>query len=456
MDLYAPIARHLIAPLWAWKDYSLHYRYLKEFEKTQFWKPEEVQRLQWKLLKKILSYAYSQCPFYKRRLDELSIKPDHINSFEDFLQIPFLTKRDIQENIDDLLAKDFPANKRVPNQTGGSTGSPLVFYLDKERMDSRRASTLRHNRWVGWEVGDKVGILWGARQDFTPIQSLKAKIRNFLLDRYLVLDTSSVTEERLFEFSRQLLKYKPKVILAYANSMHLYAKFVQANQIKGISPKSIITSAESLSQEERQNIQDTFGCPVFDRYGSRETSVIASECEQHTGLHVNAETLYVEIIKNGKPTRPGEVGEVIITDLLNVAMPFIRYKIEDAASWAKGDCPCGRGLLRLAKVEGRVTDFIITPEEKLVSGTSLTIYLITNIPGLKQVQIVQDRKEHLLIKLVKDKSFNQESMQKFRQKISQMLGNSLQIDFEFVPEIHREPSGKYRFSISSVTPEFFR
>src|SRR4030067_2017276 len=211
MDLYAPIVRHVIAPLWSWKDHSLHYRYLTELEETQFWKPEELRRLQWRLLKNIISHAHIQSFFYRRRFDQLGIRPEDIRSFQDFLQIPFLTKRDIKDDLDDLLSKDYPPAKREKNQTGGSTGSPLVFYQDKERMDSRKASTLRHNRWASWEVGDKVGILWGARQDFTPIQSLKAKIRNLLLDRHLVLDTSSVTEEKLFEFSRQLLKHRPKI-----------------------------------------------------------------------------------------------------------------------------------------------------------------------------------------------------------------------------------------------------
>lgn len=456
MDLYAPLVRGFVAPGWAWKDGSQHYRYLNEFEQTQYWKPEELEKLQWKLLKRMISYAYQKSPFYKQRFDRLGIKSEEIRSVQDYLQIPFLTKQDIQDNLKELLVQDYRGYKMLRNTTGGSTGSPLVFYQDQERLDSRLASTLRHNRWAGWEVGDKAGILWGARQDFTSFGGLKARLRNLLLDRQLVLDTSSVSDSSLAEFSKKLIKFKPQVILAYANSMYLFAQFVQANQIKGIRTKSIVTSAEVLHPQERELIESTFGCPVFDRYGCRETSVIASECERHTGLHINAETLYVEIIKNGKPAQPGQSGEVVITDLLNLAMPFLRYKIEDSAFWAEGICPCGRGLPRLGKVEGRVTDFILTPEGKLVSGTSLTIHLITDIPGLKQVQIIQDQNDHLLFKLVKDGEFSPESEQKLNLRIDQMLGTRFKRDFQFVSQIPREPSGKYRFSISKVAPEFFR
>lgn len=456
MDFYPPLVRHLVAPAWAWKDKSQHYRYLKEFEKTQYWKPEQIRTLQWKLLKNIIAYAYEETLFYRERFNQLGIKPDDIRSFEDYRQVPFLTKKEIQDRGKELLARDFPQEDLVRNTTGGSTGSPLVFYHDQERMDSRRASTLRHNRWAGWEIGDKVGILWGARQDFSPLQNFKSRFRNLLLERELVLDTSALDEQKLSEFARQLIGFKPKVLLAYANSMYLFARFVEANGIGEIRPKSIITSAEVLHPHERETIEKVFACPVFDRYGSRETSVIASECEHHTGLHVNAETLYVEIVKQGKAAPSGETGEVVITDLLNLAMPFLRYKIEDTAFWAEGACACGRGLPSLGKVTGRVTDFILTPEGKLVSGASLTIYLITNIAGLKQVQIIQDKREHLLFKLVKDGAFSDESRLKLNQRIKEILGNRFQLDFQFVSEIPREPSGKYRFSISNVIPEFFR
>jgi phenylacetate-CoA ligase len=456
MDLYAPIARNLVAPLWAWKDGSPHFGYLRELEKTQYWRQEKIRKLQWKLLKRMIDYAYGRVSFYKERLDSLGIKPEQIRSFDDYLQVPFLTKRDIQDRVQDLLATEFPKKNLVRNTTGGSTGSPLVFYLDQERMASRLASTLRHNRWAGWQTGHKVGVLWGARQDLTPFKSLKARLRNALLDRRLTLDTSSIDENKLSEFARDLKRFKPKIILAYANSAYLFAGFVAANQITGIRPEAVVTSAEVLHPHERQAIESVFGCPVFNRYGCRETSIIASECDRHSGLHLNAETLYVEIVKDGKPAQPGQTGEVVVTDLLNLAMPLLRYKVEDAASWAESDCPCGRNLPRLKEVSGRVTDFIVTPEGKLVSGASLTIYLITDIPGIRQVQIIQDTQRHLWFKLVRDGAFTEESMRKFDKKIRQFLGNSLSLDFEFVTEIPREPSGKYRFSISRVASELFK
>jgi phenylacetate-CoA ligase len=456
MELYASTVRNFVAPFWAWKDKSPHFQYLQEFEKTQYWKPELLQSLQWKLLTKMISHAYEKVPFYRNRFEKAGLKPEDLRNFSDYLLLPPLTRSEVQDHLSQLISRDYQPSQLVRNLTGGSTGSPVVFYHNPERMASRLASTLRHNRWAGWDIGDKVAVLWGSGTDLTGFSSLKARLRNLLLDRQLVLDASAITEERLGDFVQKLKRFKPKIILAYASAAYLLARFIQTNQIKGVHPQALVSSAEMLSQQERELTERVLECPVFNRYGSRETSVIASECDQHNGMHVNSEALYLEIIKNGKASAPGEIGEVVITDLLNYGMPFLRYKIGDAASWAQGECLCGRGLPRLEKLAGRVTDFIVTPEGKLVSGASLTIYLITDVPGLKQIQIIQESEESLLFKLVADGNFNSESRQKLTKRIEEMLGKNLRLDFEFVSQIPKEPSGKYRFSISKLTPEFFK
>jgi len=456
MDFYAPLIRNWVAPLWAWKDKSQHLRYLREFEITQYWKPQRLRGLQWNLLKKIMAHAYQNTIFYRERFEKLGLQPEDIKSFEDYQKLPLLTKKEIQERLPELVAQNIPKEKLVRNSTGGSTGSPLVFYLDQERLDSRLGSTLRHNRWAGWQIGDRVGVLWGARQDFTSLSGLKAKLRNLLLDRQLLLNTFSLTEENLRQFARALIKFKPKIILAYANSIYLFASFVQAEKIAGIRPRAIITSSEVLSLEQRQKIESVFECKIYNRYGCRETSVIASECEKHSGLHLNAETLYVELIREGRPALPGEEGKVVITDLLNYGMPFLRYSIEDTARPLARNCPCGRGLPLIEEVTGRVTDFIVTPDGRLVSGVALVTYLITNIPGLAQVQLVQENKESLLVKMAKNQNYDEKSQLVLEQRIKEFLGREVRVEYRIVEHIPKEPSGKYRFSLSKVAEAYLR
>ncbi len=162
-----------------------------------------------------------------------------------------------------------------------------------------------------------------------------------LLREPLWLDTACLTEQSLDEFHSALLRHRPRIIQAYARSAVLFARYLETRGLTPHRPRAIVTSAESLDDDDRTLLERTFGCPVFNRYGCREVSVIASECAAHTGLHVMAEGLYLEIETPTGPAKPGEVGSILVTDLLNVAMPLIRYRIGDMGSWAAGRCSCG-------------------------------------------------------------------------------------------------------------------
>lgn len=449
-DWFAPISKHIFHPLYAIKDRSTQFKWLKGFEESQYFPADKLKDLQWKRLKKLLDHAYNACPFYRRRMDESGITPLHIKDESDYSKLPFLTKEDLQSNLGALTAKNYPKNQLVENQTGGSTGKPIRYFHDQDRIFSMAATAIRHDRWVGRDIGDKFAALWGARYDFTKVESIKHHIRDILFDRMIALDTSSLTEEKLFRFVEDLKRFKPKGILAYANSMYLFSKFVQDNKITGLNIQSIITSAEVLHDYERKLIEDVFETKVFNRYGCREVSLIASECEKHTGLHIAADSLLIEIVKNGKVADPGEEGEIIITDLLNYGMPFIRYKIEDVGAFSEEKCPCGRSLPLLKNVTGRVTDFLITPENVMVSGASLTIYLVASTPGVRQAQIIQNRKDQILLKIVRGSQFDNHSIEFLKNKLPEFFGPTMTYEFRFVEEIPKTSSGKYRFSICNV------
>ena len=449
-DLFAPISKHIFHRLYAIKDASTQFRWLNKLEKSQYLSFDELNVLQWRRLKKLLHHAYTNCPFYSRRMDDYGLTPPQIKDRSDFAKLPFLTKEDIQSNLSALTAQNYPMEALVANKTGGSTGKPIRYFHDQDRIFSMAATAIRHDRWAGLDIGDKLAGLWGARQDLTSFQSMKYRIRNCLVNRMMVLDTSSLSEEKLFRFVQDLTKFKPKGILAYSNSMYMFSKFVHENMINGLNVKSIITSAEVLHDHERKLIEDVFQTKVFNRYGCREVSLIASECDEHKGLHIAEDCLLVEIVKDGQPAEKGQEGEIIITDLLNFGMPFIRYKIEDVGAFSEGECPCGRSLLLLKTVLGRMTDFLITPQNDMVSGASLTIYLIANTPGVGQAQFIQNRKDHILIKIVRRPEFNNDSKEFLKNKLPEFFGPTMTYEFRYVEEIPKESSGKYRFSICNV------
>ncbi|MBN1505112.1 MAG: phenylacetate--CoA ligase family protein [Candidatus Eisenbacteria bacterium] len=451
MDLFAVLARKALYPAFVGLKRETHLCHLREMERTQYLPKDKLETLQFERLRRLVAHAAAHCPYYARSFADCGVGPSSLKELGDIRKFPVLRKKDIQANAADMLASNVPRSHLVENRTGGSTGKPLHFYVDLERMETRKAATIRHNRWAGYDIADRAGIVWGSTRDLAAVFEGRLPLRNAVFERSLVLDASSLTEQGMLDFADRLAKYKPRVILAYAHSAYLFASVLESRATRTVSPHSVITTAEMLYPHQRERIERVFGCRVFDRYGSRETSVIASECEAHSGLHINAECLLLETLEDGRPVGPGEPGEVIITDLLNVGMPFIRYAIEDWATLSPDACACGRTLPLMSAVEGRTTDFIRTPEGKYVSGAALTIKLIAEIPGIAQAQLIQDSIDSVRFRIVKDPSFTKESEELLLRKARELMGPSISISTEFCENIPSEPSGKFRFSISKAT-----
>ena len=457
MRLYQKLVRNIFYPLiHRYSGDAGQLRWMGEFERTQFLSPDALRELQRRRLHALLTHAYAHCPFYRARFDRAGLRPEDVRRLEDLSALPILEKSDLQQHVGDMLARNWPKDDLIANQTGGSTGTPVSFFLSHDRRRSRAAATLRHNRWAGWDVGDRVAVLWGAPRD-APRSDWRARLRRGLLREPLWLDTAHVTEHSLAAFHEQLLRYKPRVLQAYARSILLFAQYLKGRGLRPHQPYSIVTSAEGLEAHERTLVEGVFGCPIFNRYGCREVSVIASECAAHQGLHVMAEGLTVEVVSGDRPARPGEMGNILVTDLLNPAMPLIRYRIGDVGSFAEGPCSCGRSLPRLRTVHGRVTDFLVGSDGRLVSGVFLATYVVAHRPSLGQVQIHQDRAGAVVYRIRPGRSFAAtEDLAYLEQTSRQYLGEGTAVGWELVEELPSEPSGKFLFSRSTVTPNFLR
>jgi len=457
MTLHAKMVRNLFYPLALVKSgEAATLRYQRELERSQYFAAEQLHALRWRRLQALLRHAYASCPFYRQRMQSVGLHPDDVRDEGDLRRLPPLEKSDLQNHAADLIARDWPKHDLIRNQTGGSTGTPITFFLSRDRKCSRAAATLRHNRWAGYEVGDSAAVLWGAPRDRPP-QGWWSSLRNWALAEPLWLDAAHLSEAKLRQFRDALCRRRPKILQAYARVLVLLARFLEHHRLEVPRPQGIISSAEVLDDAERALVERVFGCRVFNRYGCREVSVIASECDAHDGLHVMAEGLYVEIETPHGPAQPGEIGSVLITDLLNHAMPLIRYRIGDMAAWASGSCSCGRALPRLEKIAGRVTDFLIGDAGQLVSGVFLATYVVAQRPSLGQVQIVQDRPGLVTYRIKPSKQFDAAADGEYlRRATQQYLGADARCELELVEELPVSASGKFLFSRSSVTPAFVR
>ncbi len=350
-----------------------------------------------------------------------------------------------------MVAKNVPRTRLFPRKTSGSSGVSLFFYVDSVSMQWKRACAIRHNRWAGRDIGKPVAAIWG---NPPTKEGLRAQLKNLLLSRIRYLDTLKMNEHDMEAFARDLIARPAAVLFGHAHSLYLFARFVRARGLKGIVPQGIISTAMVLLEKERHVIESVFRAKVFDRYGCEEVGLIASECERHSGLHVNMDTLVVEVLKNGRPAKPGEVGEVVVSDLTNYGMPFIRYRVGDMAVPSDMRCGCGRGLPLLKKVEGRTADYVVTPDGALISGISLTENFATLLPEIDQIQIVQEKVDFLRLRIVKAEGFGRHSLQRIGALVTKRFGNTMRFECDFVDQIHQEKSGKYRFVISKVSVPF--
>ena len=458
MSLYRTFLQNVLFPIDAYRSgKGKLFQYLREFEAAQYLSPYEVRQLNWERLQAILHHAYDKIPFYRKSFDAVGVTPADVQTESDLLQLPILEKRQVQEHLDELVAPDWPKENLMLDQTGGSTGTPVRYFCSIDRRISREAATWRHNRWAGWDICDKSAGLWGASRDLTPPKKLLNRVRSFFLDRQIVLNTAVFNESDVLAFNERLKVYRPKCILGYANALVMFALMLQENNAAAYTPYSIVSSAEMLPPENRKIIEDVFGCKVFNRYGSRETSVIASECDRHEGMHLMSEGLHVELLVNGRHAKPGEMGEIIVTDLLNLPMPLVRYRIGDMANWSDKPCSCGRGLPMLAGLNGRVTDFLVTDNGSLCSGASLTALVVAYRPTLKQIQIYQERQGEVVFRIASGRKHPvpDDDLDFVREKSAVYLGKGTKVEFEFVDDIPKTASGKSLFSISKAAPYRF-
>jgi phenylacetate-CoA ligase len=439
----------MLYPLWAAKNGSARLRYLAEFEKTQYLPTRTLISNQLHMFKAMVVHAFETCPYYRVKFREARVRPEDIRSRDDLELVPTITKEEIQEHWSDMVSTKYRVDRLIRDMTGGSTGSPMTFYYDRDRLDSRVGATMRHNRWAGWNLGDRAAILWGAPQDVGGPQGLKDRIRTWIQERRLILDASALSEPAMAQFAHALVSYRPTVLQAYSNTLALFARYVQAEKVTGIHPRGIVCSAEVLTEESRRLIEETFGCPVFNRYGCREFAVIASECEVRDGLHINAENLLVEVLADGRSCVDKD-GEIVVTDLRNFAMPMIRYRIRDMGRLTEASCACSRGLPTMELSGGRVTDFLRAVNGSKVSGIVLATYVITGIPGIRQIQFVQNEPGAVVIHAVKGRAWSESVMEELRLRVRKYLGDEILINVQFKDNIPLERSGKYRFSISTV------
>ena len=428
--------------MWSGTPRRRHWRLL---EKSQYLPRRLLLEIQFEKLRETLEHAYRRNRFYRRRFESSGLTPNSIQNYSDLRALPILTKEEVRIHTEEMISDGFTRRDLMHSKTGGSTGIALELFFTEECSEIRNACAIRHDRWAGWEIGQPRGTVWGN----PPVPSnLRQRVLSWLLHPTIFLDTMKVNEESVRRFAEEWGRVRPMVLFGHAHSLYMLADYVRRMSISSIEPKGIISTSMTLTTLERRAIEEVFLVKVFDRYGCEELGLIASECNRHAGMHLNTDHLYIEFCReDGSPCTPGEPGKIVVTDLVNLAMPFIRYEVGDVGTPSDDQCPCGRGLPLMKEVVGRTADFLITPDGTRVAGVSLIENTLTRIPGIFQMQIIQESRSAIILRIVPDPHFDQSSEEELSRYFQSLFGKEASVKIEYVPRIKPEISGKYRFSI---------
>jgi phenylacetate-CoA ligase len=424
---------------------------LEILNKTQWLSLSEIEHFQNQRLQLLITHAYENVPYYHKIFNSLALKPTDIKNFSDLNKLPILTKEIIRNNLPDLIPKNFQKNRLIPTATGGSTGEPMKFFIDENWLAWNMAAAYRQWSWAGYNIGDKLIYLWSSPQDISFQANIKTKFVNLFL-RTLYLDAVQLNEKIMDEYIKKFRTYKPKIINAYTSAIYIIAQYMEKKGITDIHPKAILTSCETLFPYQRKTIEQIFGCKVYDYYSGRDTTFQAGECAEHIGYHMAIENAVIEILRYNEPVSLGEIGKMIITDLENYAMPFIRYEIGDLGQLSDEKCPCGRNLPILKEISGRIRDVIITKDGKYLTGAFISTLFYDKkgtTKGIRQYQFIQKTKDFAILKIVKGEDFSQKELENIIEKIKEQCAN-MKIETEFVEVILPTKSGKYRSILSEV------
>ncbi len=400
---------------------------------------DAMEKLQKKRLEKILKCAY-RTPHYRGLMERESLSIADI--VDDISLLPITRKDEVRRSPESLIQNGISKESLNIYKTSGSTGTPMSIYVDKEMFWHRVASNYQAEISFGRSPVELFAHITAMNRTMA-VHPLLKKLRIFPVIHLPIINGE---EENL----SILQKNNARMIRSYPSALNILAKL---NSIKKtpLKVKSILSGGEHLSEKSREYIEESFACPVFNRYGAIECPSLAKDCTEEKNLHIAEGSYLVEIVdKKGKPVKSG-TGEIVITHFFNKSMPFVRYSTGDIGCWGK-ECPCGRHSRVLKSLEGRESELISLPSGKSISAFSLALLPLESVfAGVLNYQIVQEKEELLLVRYVPMlDGITKKTKDEIRKIIDELCLGEVKVEFEEVDEIKPGKTGKRKNFISKI------
>ena len=409
-------------------------KYRSLLEQSQWWAPDQLRNFQWQELQRLLSHAFRTVPYYKKKYAAAGIDIRDIRTTEDFAKLPPLTRAEVNTHRDELCS-EVANGKLIAHATGGSSGVPTRFFITLDSYDWRCAASERAYSWSGHRIGERTLYLWGAPVGVVS-RSKSAKMSIYRwLRRESVVPTFTQTNELWQRTLREVRRFRPQFIVGYVSSLEEFAKFLLGESVQLHGVEAVIAAAEAPYERTRQLVAQAFGAPLFNNYGTREFMSIAAECGQHHGLHINSENILVE-----KELPSSEApSELLITDLHNYGMPFIRYRMAILAFLAT-HLPLRTRFATHPAVRGAYSRPIKDALRESVLGYFFP-HVLKDISEVREFQVQQTSLDEIVLSVVLNRPLMDSNRALLEQETAMVFGNDVQIMVKAVEDIPRYRSG---------------
>jgi phenylacetate-CoA ligase len=433
-------------------EYAAHV--LKELTESQWKSQDELVSKQWELVRRTVSKAALEVPYYRKMYRRAGWDFDNLDfCYKDFLSLPKVEKKDVRDHLSEFLNSNY-SGRITEGSTSGSTGESLTLYYSGGHESYSEAARWRAKDWWGIKPGSPQVAIWG--RPYTGYRDrLSQKIKSYFMNSF-IFSAFDLQEEALARIWKKISRFKPSVIYGYPSAIFALAEFVKQKRLSAdkLGIKVIMITAESCSLDQRQLIEEMFGCKTANEYGCSETGGFVYECP-HGSWHISSELTFIEFLdQDGNPVSPGDRGEIFLTHLRNDYMPLIRYRVGDIGTPLSGTCSCGRGLPLIEVSVAKESDRILLKNgESHMSGDFLYINKAVTEAyphSILQFRVTQKAVDLFEIEVVPGAESVNSAEELFKKLMKKQLGASIKVYFKRVSSIERDPSGKLRYFVSEV------
>jgi len=432
------------------KKYGFNLKKMLDFvNESQFWDKERIYNYQLTQLRKLITNAYNNVPFYRNIMKNIGMQPGDFKEIKDLKEFPVITKQTIRDNFKLFLADDFKKYNPIQRSTGGTTGIPFKYYNDSYSWALNWTTKIRTFSWGHYNFGkDTIALLKGGSMLRKGKYSLKTYIWNYLNNSYTI-PIMNLTDELMDFHFMKIKKKNIQYLRGYPSSIFTFATYLKNKSIS-YPMKGIFTTAEMLFPYQRKVIEHVFDTGIIDCYGCGDGMAGANQCEQKNKYHINIETCYMEILlpDNNQEAKPGEEGKIVTTSLYDYAMPFIRYDTGDMAIQGNGYCSCEKTLPLLDKIIGRESDLFVLANGRILNGLSIPFENWDD--KIEKFQLIQEEQDFIILKLVPTRNFQEKDEKQIMDLLKHNAGNGIRVKIEKVKSLEQTSAGKFKYIISKV------